>query len=54
MRKLAAKTLMEILPPDIEEMVQKKMDERNGSADFLTIVGMITYENPNDPASART
>merc|ERR1712181_106891 len=41
MRKLASKTLMEILPPEIEEMVQKKLDERNASADFLTIIGLI-------------
>merc|ERR1712240_488461 len=46
MRKLAAKTLMEILPPEIEQMVQKKLDERNSSADFLSIVGMITYDKP--------
>jgi len=52
MRKLAAKTLMEILPPEIEQMVQKKLDERNSSADFLSIVGLITYDKPAESAAA--
>merc|ERR1712107_318576 len=52
MRKLAAKTLMEVLPPEIEQMVQKKLDERNSSADFLSIVGMITYDKPAESAAA--
>jgi len=50
MRKLAAKTLMEILPPEIEEMVQKKLEEKNTSPDFLTVIGMITYEPPAQSA----
>ena len=50
MRKLAAKTLMEILPPEIEEMVQKKLEEKNSSPDFLTVIGMITYEPPAQSA----
>lgn len=44
MRKLAAKTLMEILPPEVEEKVTRKLDEQSASADFLNIVGMIAYD----------
>merc|ERR1711913_202051 len=36
MRKLAAKTLMEILPSDIGQEIQKKLDEHSSSPDFLT------------------
>ena len=32
--------------------VQKKLDERNSSADFLSIVGMITYDKPAESAAA--
>ncbi|XP_023349377.1 paladin [Eurytemora carolleeae] len=44
MRKLAAKTLMEILPPDIAERVNRKLDEDpNTSHDFVTLVGLVSY-----------
>ena len=45
MRRLAATTLMEILPPHIAERVNKKMEEdpSNSSHDFLTLVGMLSY-----------
>eukprot|EP00092_Neocalanus_flemingeri_P002085 GFUD01002224.1.p1 GENE.GFUD01002224.1~~GFUD01002224.1.p1 ORF type:complete len:538 (+),score=154.55 GFUD01002224.1:88-1701(+) len=43
MRKLAAKTLMEILPGDIAQTVQKKLEEQSVSPEFLTLVGMISY-----------
>jgi len=43
MRKLAAKTLLEILPPDIATNVQKKLDEQNASPDFVTLVGLVSY-----------
>jgi len=43
MRKLAAKTLMEILPEDIAANVQKKLDEQSVSPDFVTLVGMVSY-----------
>ena len=34
----------------IEEMVQKKLEEKNSSPDFLTVIGMITYEPPAQSA----
>jgi len=43
MRKLAAKTLLEILPPDIASNVQKKLDEQSASPDFVTLVGLVSY-----------
>merc|ERR1712183_901236 len=44
MRRLAATTLMEILPPDIAERVNKKMEEDPSSShDFLSLVGMVSY-----------
>jgi len=50
MRKLAAKTLMEILPPDIASNVQKKLDEQNTSPDFVTLVGLVSYYGQDQPA----
>jgi len=44
MRRLAATTLMEILPPDIAERVNKKMEEDpSNSHDFLSLVGLVSY-----------
>ena len=44
MRKLAASTLMEILPEDLFIKINKKIDEDpKGSHDFLTIIGMVSY-----------
>ena len=44
MRKLAATTLMDILPPDMAEKVAKKIEEDpHASHDFLTIVGLVSY-----------
>merc|ERR1719412_824106 len=43
MRKLQAKTLLEILPPDIAANVQKKLDEQQTSPDFVTLVGLVSY-----------
>ena len=44
MRRLAATTLMEILPPHIAERVNKKMEEDPGSShDFLSLVGLVSY-----------
>merc|ERR1712203_947038 len=44
MRKLAAKTLMEILPPEIAERVNKKMEEDpNSTHDFLSLVGLVSH-----------
>ena len=43
MRKLAAKTLMEILPPDIGVDIQKKLDEHMSSPDFVTLIGLVSY-----------
>jgi len=44
MRRLAATTLMEILPPDIADRVNKKMEEDPSSShDFLSLVGLVSY-----------
>merc|ERR1711997_120466 len=43
MRKLAATTLLEILPPDIAANVNKKLDEQQTSPDFVTLVGLVSY-----------
>eukprot|EP00092_Neocalanus_flemingeri_P058667 GFUD01069961.1.p1 GENE.GFUD01069961.1~~GFUD01069961.1.p1 ORF type:complete len:184 (-),score=56.63 GFUD01069961.1:10-525(-) len=44
MRKLAATTLMEILPHDIGAKVTKKLeDEPHITHDFLSIVGLVSY-----------
>lgn len=43
MRKLAAKTLMEILPADIGQEIQKKLDEHSASPDFVTLIGLVSY-----------
>jgi len=43
MRKLAAKTLLEILPSDIGHDIQKKLDEHASSPDFITLVGLVSY-----------
>merc|ERR1712080_517489 len=44
MRKLAAKTLLEILPPDIAKNVNKQMEEQQcTSSDFVTVVGLVPY-----------
>ena len=43
MRKLAAKTLLEVLPENISKIVHQKMEQQGGSQDFLTLVGMISY-----------
>merc|ERR1712179_147959 len=43
MRKLAASTLMEILPEELFRKVNEKIDEDpKGSHDFLTIIGLIS------------
>ena len=43
MRKLAAKTLLEILPENISNLVHDKMEEQGASPEFLTLVGMVSY-----------
>jgi len=44
MKRLAATTLLDILPPNIADRVNKKMEEDpNGSHDFLTLVGLVSY-----------
>jgi len=44
MRRLAATTLMEILPPNIAEKVNKKMEEDpNSSHDFLSLIGLVSH-----------
>jgi len=44
MKRLAATTLMDILPPDIADRVNKKMEEDpSNTHDFLTLVGLVSY-----------
>ena len=43
MRKLAAKTLMEILPENISKVVHQKLEQQGVSPEFLTLVGMVSY-----------
>jgi len=48
MRKLAAKTLMEILPSDIGHDIQKKLDEHASSPDFITLIGLVSYHGKEE------
>jgi len=41
MRKLTCKTLMEILPTEINEKVKKELEEKKLSADFETVLGLV-------------
>ena len=41
MRKLACKTLMEILPGDEQIRVQQELTEKKLSVDFDTVVGLV-------------
>ena len=43
MRKLAAKTLMEILPENISKLVHDKLEEQGVSPEFLTLIGLVSY-----------
>ncbi len=51
MRKLAAKTLMEILPPDIGADIQRKLEEHSSSADFVTLIGLVSYHGREQEAA---
>ena len=51
MRKLAAKTLMEILPSDINVDIQKKLDEVGASHDFVTLIGLVSYHGKEQEAA---
>jgi hypothetical protein len=53
MKKLAAKTLMEILPEEIAKNVQKKLEEHSWQfPEFLTLPGMITYYGEGEGAKS--
>ena len=52
MRKLQAKTLMEILPENISKFVHQKLEQQGVSPEFLTVVGMVSYYAENDIAAA--
>jgi len=43
MRKLAAKTLLEILPTDVSTKVQERLDEQGANPDFVTLIGLVSY-----------
>merc|ERR1719300_332558 len=41
MRKLTCKTLLEVLPTEINEKVKKELEEKKLSADFETVLGLV-------------
>ena len=43
MRKLAAQTLLEILPEGIASDLQGKLDELTSSPDFVTLIGLVSF-----------
>ena len=43
MRKLAAKTMMEILPMDITSKVQARLEEQGTNPDFVTLIGLVSF-----------
>ena len=43
MRKLAAKTLIEILPSEVSSKVQERLDEQGTNPDFVTLIGLVTF-----------
>ena len=45
MRKLACKTLMEILPGDEQSRVQQELTEKKLSVDFDTVVGLVVGQD---------
>lgn len=43
MRKLAAKTMMEILPVEITSKVQARLEEQGTNPDFVTLIGLVSF-----------
>ena len=43
MRKLAAKTLIEILPSEVSTKVQERLDEQGANPDFVTLIGLVSF-----------
>ena len=43
MRKLAAKTLLEILPKDVSSKVQERLEEQGANPDFVTLIGLVSF-----------
>lgn len=43
MKKLAAKTLLEILPPDLLEPVQQRLQEDKMSPDLVTVLSLVSF-----------
>ena len=43
MRKLAAKTLLEILPNDVSSKVQERLEEQGANPDFVTLIGLVSF-----------
>ena len=43
MRKLAAKTLMEILPQEISSKVHARLEEQGANPDFVTLMGLVSF-----------
>ena len=43
MRKLAAKTLLEILPQEVGRAVQQRLEEQAANPDFVSLIGLVSY-----------
>ena len=43
MRKLAAKTLLEILPTEVSTKVQERLEEQGANPDFVTLIGLVSF-----------
>ena len=43
MRKLAAKTLMEILPGELTSKVHARLEEQAANPDFVTLIGLVSF-----------
>jgi len=43
MRKLAAKTLLEILPTEVSTKVQERLEEQGANPDFVILIGLVSF-----------
>ena len=43
MRKLAAKTLLELLPQEVGRAVQGRLEEQGANPDFVSLIGLVSY-----------
>ena len=43
MRKLAAKTLLELLPQEVAKAVQERLELQGANPDFVTLISLVSY-----------